>query len=192
MLAYKGFNADLTCTCGRGTFQYEIGKTIKESKSKCRNSGAHCAEYPLECLRWYPLGCGNRYFLVEASGSLDELGGTDTQLACTEITLLKELSLKELAGRAMMYMVKHPLREWEVNMQCCSVRKDKAEARNEGSMAIARGPHPKVKGAAGSVLGLIREVNGGIEEARLFEVNGNIKPNTWYTLEGREPKEAEG
>ena len=92
MLAYKGFNADLTCTCGRGTFQYEIGKTIKESKSKCRNSGAHCAEYPLECLRWYPLGCGNRYFLVEASGSLDELGGTDTQLACTEITLLKELS----------------------------------------------------------------------------------------------------
>ena len=109
MLAYKGFNADLTCTCGRGRFQYEIGKTIKESKSKCRNSGAHCAEYPLECLRWYPLGCGNRYFLVEASGSLDELGGTDTQLACTEITLLKELSLRELVGHAMMYMVNHPL-----------------------------------------------------------------------------------
>ncbi|MCF2705578.1 hypothetical protein I6E91_27085, partial [Enterocloster clostridioformis] len=51
MLAYKGFNADLTCTCGKGRFQYEIGKTIKESKSKCQNSGAHCAEYPLECLR---------------------------------------------------------------------------------------------------------------------------------------------
>ncbi|MFQ8729908.1 MAG: hypothetical protein ACLSAC_05005 [Enterocloster bolteae] len=64
---------------------------------------AHCAEYPLECLWWYPLGCGNRYFLVEASGSLDELGGTDTQLACTEITLLKELSLRELVGHAMIY-----------------------------------------------------------------------------------------
>lgn len=69
--------------------------------------------------------------------------GNDTQLACTEITLLKELSLRELVGHAMMYMVNHPLREWEMNMQCCSVRKDKAEAWSEGSMAIAEARIPK-------------------------------------------------
>lgn len=192
MLAYKGFHADLTCTWGKGTYQYELGKTIRESKSKCRNSGAHCAEDPLECLRWYPLGCGNRYFLVEASGSLDELGGDDTQLACTEITLVKELSIKELAGHAMMYMVKHPLRKWEKDMALCSVRKDRAEGQGEGSIAIARGPHPRVKGKAGSVLGLIREVDGVIEDAKLFRVEGNLNQGTWYTLVGREPKEAEG
>ena len=98
MLAYKGFKEDLTCTFGRGTFQYEAGQTIKEESSRCQNRGLHCAENPLECLRWYPLGYGNRYFLVEASGSLDELGGDDTQLACTEMTLVRELSVKEMAG----------------------------------------------------------------------------------------------
>ena len=113
MLAYKGFKSDLTCTFGRGTFQYQTGQTIKSEGSKAQHTGLHCAENPVECLRWYPLGGGNRYFLVEAAGSIDELGGTDTQLACTEMTLLKELSLKEFAGHAMMYMVKHPLRDWK-------------------------------------------------------------------------------
>ena len=39
MLAYKGFKEDLTCTFGRGTFQYEAGQTIKEESSRCQNRG---------------------------------------------------------------------------------------------------------------------------------------------------------
>ena len=31
MIAYKGFNKDLTCTMGKGSFQYEVGKTYKDS-----------------------------------------------------------------------------------------------------------------------------------------------------------------
>lgn len=62
MLAYKGFKKDLTCTFGQGIFQYEADQTMKEDSSKCQDRGLHCAENPLECLRWYPLGKGNRYF----------------------------------------------------------------------------------------------------------------------------------
>lgn len=190
MLAYKGFKSDLTCTFGRGTFQYKEGQTIKEEDSKAQRTGLHCAENPVECLRWYPLGGGNRYFLVEAAGSIDELGGTDTQLACTEMTLLKELSLKEFAGHAMMYMVKHPLRDWKRNSRMLQITEDEAEA-DENGIAIARGLHPKVKGKQGAVLGLIRDNGGLIEDAKLFAVEGEIKLDTWYTLKDRQPMEVE-
>lgn len=190
MLAYKGFKSDLTCTFGRGTFQYHTGQTIKSEGSKAQHTGLHCAENPVECLRWYPLGGGNRYFLVEAAGSIDELGGTDTQLACTEMTLLKELSLKEFAGHAMMYMVKHPLRDWKRDSRMLQITEDEAEA-DENGIAIARGLHPKVKGKQGAVLGLIRDNGGLIEDAKLFAVEGEIKPDTWYTLKDRKPVEVE-
>lgn len=190
MLAYKGFKSDLTCTFGRGTFQYQTGQTIKSEGSKAQHTGLHCAENPVECLRWYPLGGGNRYFLVEAAGSIDELGGTDTQLACTEMTLLKELSLKEFAGHAMIYMVKHPLRNWKRESRLLQIAEDEAEA-DENGIAIARGLHPKVKGKKGAVLGLIRDNGGLIEDAKLFTVEGEIKPDTWYTLKDRQPVEVE-
>lgn len=191
MLAYKGFKSDLTCTFGRGTFQYQTGQTIKSEGSKAQHTGLHCAENPVECLRWYPLGGGNRYFLVEAAGSIDELGGTDTQLACTEMTLLKELSLKEFAGHAMIYMVKHPLREWKCDRRMLQIAEDEAEADGAGHIAIARGLHPKVRGKHGAVLGLIRDNGGLIEDAKLFTVEGEIKPDTWYTLKDRQPVEVE-
>lgn len=190
MLAYKGFKSDLTCTFGRGTFQYQTGQTIKSEGSKAQHTGLHCAENPVECLCWYPLGGGNRYFLVEAAGSIDELGGTDTQLACTEMTLLKELSLKEFAGHAMIYMVKHPLRNWKRESRLLQIAEDEAEA-DENGIAVARGLHPKVKGKKGAVLGLIRDNGGLIEDAKLFTVEGEIKPDTWYTLKDRQPVEVE-
>lgn len=191
MLAYKGFREDLSCTYGTGRFQYQVGQKITSDGSKAQRTGLHCAENPVECLRWYPLGENNRYFLVEAAGSIDELGGTDTQLACTEMTLVKELSLKEFAGHAMMYMVKHPLRTWTCDRKMLQIAEDEAEADKEGSVAIARGPHPKVRGKQGTVLGLIRDNGGLIEDAKLFTVEGEIEPDTWYTLKDRQPVEVE-
>lgn len=188
MIAYKGFDSQLRARWGSGIFQYEAGKTYEEKRSKCFSGGFHCAENPLDCLKWYPLGGGNRYFLVEAAGSLDETTG-DSKIACTRITLLRELTIKELAGHGMMYMVRHPLRDWEslgIRLQIC---KDKADATGAGHIAIARGETPMVRGAEGAILGLIREVGGLIEDAKLFEVTGDIKPYTWYTLENRTPKE---
>ena len=105
--------------------------------------------------------------------------------------MLKELTTKEFAGHAMMYMVKHPLREWEGSHTCLQICKDKADAPGAGHIAIARGEAPMVRGAEGAILGLIREVGGIIEDAKLFEVTGAIKPYTWYTLENRTPKEVQ-
>ena len=52
MRVYKGFNKKIQAKHGKGTFQYEKGKTYKEEKSKTRSTGFHAAEYILDCLQW--------------------------------------------------------------------------------------------------------------------------------------------
>lgn len=34
MIVYKGFNEKVQATCGKGTFQYEVGKTYREEKAR--------------------------------------------------------------------------------------------------------------------------------------------------------------
>jgi len=186
MIAYKGFNRDLTCTLGAGTYQYVPGKTVDEERSNCARRGLHCTEYPLECFGWYSPLAGSRYYQVEAEGSIDECGG-DAKIACTRMTLIKELNVFQMAAAGMMYMVKHPLREWELQGYGYEIARDRACASQKGAVAIARGPRPRVKGAAGTYLGLLVEaLDGTILEAKAFRVGGRIRPDTWYTLEGRE------
>lgn len=190
MIVFKGFTQDLTANRGKGTYQYEPGKTYTEEKSKTRSTGFHCAEYILDCMNWYEMEGKNRFFSVEAEGSIDEEEGC-SMVVCTEITLLKELSIKEIAGHAMMYMVKHPHRPWEQNHMNAVAAYGKAQADKRKSIAIARGPHPKVKGAEGSVLGLILEPEPGkILQAKVFTVGKEGKADTWYTVTAeRELKE---
>lgn len=47
MRVYKGFNKKIQAKHGKGTFQYEKGKTYKEEKSKTRSTGFHPRERPL-------------------------------------------------------------------------------------------------------------------------------------------------
>ena len=169
MIAFKGFTEDLTANCGKGIYQYELGKTYIEEKSKTRSTGFHCAEYILDCMTWYEMDGKNRFFSVKAEGSIDEESGC-SMVVCTKMTLLKELTVKEIAGYAMMYIVKHPLRDWEKQTQNISVLRNEAKR---------------------SVLGLILESElGEIQSAKVFEVGKDAKENTWYTLtEERELKE---
>ena len=44
--AYKMFNKDLTCTKGRGRFQYTPGEWIEEPEANCVKNGFHCAKNP--------------------------------------------------------------------------------------------------------------------------------------------------
>ena len=44
MRVYKGFNKKIQAKHGKGTFQYEKGKTYREEKSKTRSTGFHAAE----------------------------------------------------------------------------------------------------------------------------------------------------
>lgn len=171
MIAYKGFNIQLESVKGNGrkeTCSFEPGKKYIEQSSKTARSGYHCCENPFECLTYYQLDGKNRFFQVLAEGDINE--DENERIACTELTLVKELGIAEFALRGMEYMIMHPSREkWQQNHMNVCVEKDKAEATTYGAIAIARGPHPIVKGVPGSILGLIIEpVLGKITEAKLF------------------------
>lgn len=176
MIAFKGFTKELT---GHGGYRFEAGKTYEEPRSKTVSGGFHCTENPFECLTYFPLGSDNRYFMVEASGDIDE--DEHERIACTKITLLKELSMKEFVGHGMMYMVQHPNRNnWKQNRRLLRVQEEQAVAESQEHIAIARGEKPKVKGKVGSILGLILEPEPGvITGAKLFVCE---KENAWYTL----------
>lgn len=182
MLAYKGFTKELTATLGKGVFKFEVGKTYTEEECKTARNGFHCCENPFECLSYYPLNGSDRYFLVNAAGNIDEDEGE--RIACTRLTLLKELTLKEVAGHGMTYMVQHPMRDkWEKDSCGIKVAKDKAEAMAKNNIAIARGKKPRVRGVEGSILGLLLEpVKGEIASAKLFVPNKQ-QAGKWYTID---------
>lgn len=180
-MAYKGLNPDRVASLGSGWKHLVPGVKYTETTSKTARSGWHCTENPFACLSYFPLGRGNHYYQVEAEGSIDE--DSREEIACTELTLLRELTLKELAGYGMVYMVEHPNRErWERDGSHIQVAADRAQAYEAGEIAIARGVHPVVCGAQGSILGLILEPEPGkIVAARLF-VPDRQQANRWYTL----------
>lgn len=182
MIAYKGFSGSLTSTMGNGKKEkcsFEPGKTYHEKESKTARSGYHCCENPFECLGYYGLDGSNRFFKVEASGDIDEDGAE--RISCTEITLLKELSVFEFALEGMRYIILHPDRKkWQQSHGNVLVREDYAEISMQG-IAIARGRNPVVRGPAGSVLGLIVEGDGGITGAKLF-IQDRAMEGKWCRL----------
>lgn len=182
MLAYKGFTKELTATKGKGVFEFEVGPTYTEEACKTVRNGFHCCENPFECLTYYPLNGSNRYFLVYAGGNIDE--DESERIACTRLTLLKELTLKEFAGHGMTYMVQHPMRDkWEKGYTGIKVAKEQAEATEKNNIAIARGKNPRVRGVEGAILGLLLEpVKGEIASARLFVPNKQ-QAGKWYTID---------
>ena len=180
MRVFKGFNKDMTCTCGHGTYQYEIGKHYTTEASKTRNTGFHSSEYVLECLSWYPLGKG-RVCVCEAGGDINEDG--EDIVSSTEITVMLELSLPEIAYEAALYMVRYQSRRWKRSGNLLSVKSDTAEVRGAG-IAIARGENPKVKVGEGGYGVLLKEEDGKITNMRLLMARAGRgkEPDTWYTL----------
>ena len=66
VIAYKGFNKDLTC---RG-FQYEVGKEYTEEEVSICNRGFHACENPFDVLNFYGDVLNNRFCEVEQSGQI--------------------------------------------------------------------------------------------------------------------------
>lgn len=67
----------------------------KTDKANCGENGFHCAENPLDCLSYYRNWRNSVYYEVEAAGDLDE-DEFDSKISCTEIYLLKRLTLEQL------------------------------------------------------------------------------------------------
>lgn len=177
MIAYKGFNKDLTCTMGRGRYQYEVGKTYKEDKAKCVGAGFHCVEEPIEVLRWYPDG---RFCVVDASGDINEDG--DDKIACTEMTVIKEVSLKQLGALECQWIMEHPDRKASRQIQNES---GKAWANR---IVIVRGKNPRAAGELGATIFLLKEEKGSsvIAEAGAFEIDGQeYMQGIYYRVDGR-------
>lgn len=168
MIAYKGFTQDLKSIMGNGkpeTCSFRPGITMMEESSKTGQSGYHCCDHPFGCLDYYGWNGQNRFFKVEASGDINEDG--KGRIACTEITLLKELSLAEMAMEEMAYMVEHPDRDgWECSHNMAHVVKDEG-ACTDGGIMIVRGENPRVSGVEGSIVGLLKDEGGMITMARL-------------------------
>ncbi len=179
MIAYKGFHKGLIC---RG-YQFVMGLN-KTEEANCRQNGFHCAEDPLDCLRYYSDINHSEYYLVNAGGDMDE-DDIDSKISCTELTIIKKLSKQEFFLHGLAYMVDHPLREWNAY-----VSKDKAVASN--GFAVVRGVDPLAKGKKGDILAFAKESPDGskIIQIALVKVDGNkIKSQVWYDVDLAERKE---
>lgn len=182
MRTYKGFTEDLKATYGNGIFQYEPGKTYREEKSKTRSTGFHAAEYLPDCMMWYGLNDKSRFFLCESGGSIDEEDGC-SMVVSTELTLIKELDLLDIAGHTMMYMVEHPQRKWISMVGGVMITNDAAYTKTGTLLAIARGERPIVYGAEGTAVGWILESEGNIIAAKVGIVGqAGIEPGVKYTI----------
>lgn len=130
MIAYKGFLPGLICR----DYQFKMGLNVTE-KANCAHNGFHCAEDPLDCLSYYGDINHAEYYIVDAGGDIDE-DGVDSKISCTELTILKRLTKKELFLHGLAFMADHPKRKWNSN-----IKADKAEAWN--GYAAVRGADPK-------------------------------------------------
>lgn len=147
MKAYKGFNSNLDCTRGQGTFHYEVGKTYKEDSAKCASKGFHCVEQPLDVLSWYD-GYGARYCEVEAGGDINEDG--DDRISCTEMTIVKEYTLEQIGLLECLWLKDHPERKPSIHV------KENFGQAYEGGIVVVRGRNPKAKGEINSAIFLIK------------------------------------
>lgn len=192
MRAWKGVSPDMR---GHGGYQFEPGGVYEEPRAKTVSCGYHCTENPFACLAYFPLGMRNRYFEVEAEGSIDEDG--NERIACSRMTFIREVTVQELAMEGMAYIIRHPDRDdWKRDSLRCIVQQDRAEASEKESIVIARGKDPMVRGREGSFLGLLREgenreiaaASAAIVGRRVPGMRGVIvKADIWYRMneEGR-------
>lgn len=176
MKAYKGFNKDLSCTRGNGKFNYSIGKKYVEEKAKTANCGFHCVEEPLDVLDWYE---GGRYCLVEIGGDINENG--NRIISCTEIEIVKELTLHELVVHECAWIVRHPQRQFSD-----MVGKESAVAERNKGFAIAIGKNPKAMGRKiGDIIAIMKYEDGACSDVGIYVIdNQSYKPNVWYDCTG--------
>ena len=177
MIAYKGFNKDLTCL----GFQFVMGLNITK-KANCHENGFHCAEDPLDCLTYYPDMNNSVYCIVDANGDRDE-DDSDSKISCTELNIIKQLSREEFFLHALAYIADHPKRKWNSIIQ-----EDKAIACN--GYTVVRGPDPIACGRnIGDILAFAKESVDGdeIELITLAKVDGEkVMPGVWYSIDLQE------
>lgn len=90
MKAYKGFNADMTCS----GFKFEIGKTYEESDAKLCEVGFHACLDPLECYHYYPPN-SSVYCEVDIEDNGEKIPPS-TKVVGKKITIVRQITLDEI------------------------------------------------------------------------------------------------
>jgi len=102
IIAYKGFNSLLQCSPNGAPFQFEIGKSYEvEGRIEACANGFHACENPTSVFEFYPPssnGSINRFCEVELEGDIDR---RDTKIAARKITIVRELTIKEMTEKAV-------------------------------------------------------------------------------------------
>lgn len=176
MRAFKGFRKDLTCL----GFQFREDKINRTEKANCAENGFHCAENPLDCFCYYSDWRNFVYYEVDAGGDLDE-DAVDSKISCTEMRLVRRLSLEEMLFEAAVYMVEHPKRRWNYG-----VKKETGMACN--GYGIVRGKNPRAAGEKGDFLLILKEEQNSpeIEEIALINIDGKRwHPHKFYDAYGK-------
>ena len=213
MKAYKGFNKDMTC---RG-FQYEIGKAYETDAADLCRIGFHACENPLDCFSHYAPG-NSRYCEVEIEDN-GQRSSEDSKVVGKKIKIGAELSTEQICKLHFEY-VRSRCAPAKTNAagdreSASAGRYGSASAGEYGSasagdygvsasrgsssagengVAAARGEHAKVRGGIGSVLVVCVEKKDSydIAEWKAAVVDGErIRPDTWYTVENGEFREAD-
>ncbi|HJB08014.1 MAG TPA: hypothetical protein H9716_09155 [Candidatus Enterocloster faecavium] len=182
MRAYKGFNRDLTCTLGKGRYQYREGVWIDETWAECGRAGLHCAENPLDCLKYYPNWDTSAYYEVEIGGDVDEWAD-GSELAATRIRLVRRLDLMGFVAASVEWIAEHPGRyASERTYGKVRVYRMRGEAEENGAV-IVYGAEPAAAGKAGSILAMVKTDGRETAGASIGRVDGTIlKPEVWYQI----------
>lgn len=176
MIVCKAFGPGLVC---RG-YKYHEGLNVCKT-AKCVRDGFHAAENPLDCLDYYPRFEGNEFWLCEAGGDIDE-DGTDSKIACTELTLLKRLDLLLFVMISLRYIADHPDRRR--NRRVCS---EVGVADRENHFVIVEGTEQSMAAKAERVGDVLGYHDWWTNQIYIVIVSGDeTKPGVWYDQYGRE------
>lgn len=84
---YKAFNKDMTCTRGRGIYQYEIGKVYEENgEANARRNGFHFCVTLEDVYRFYP-----KDSIVCEVIALGDIEGDGEAYATSKIQIVKRI-----------------------------------------------------------------------------------------------------
>ena len=128
IIAYKGFNTDLTCR----DFQFQIGETYThEGKVEACASGFHACENPLDVFNYY--NPTSRFAIVECSGEINKESNGDSKIACGSIHIKAEIGLPTLISKAVDLMLSKI--KWDTAKE--SGKGNRSAATNMGDYSAA-------------------------------------------------------
>ena len=178
IIAYKGFNTDLTCR----DFQFQIGETYThDGKVEACASGFHACENPLDVFNYY--NPTSRFAIVECSGEINKESNSDSKIACGSIHIKAEIGLPTLISKAVDLILSKI--KWETAKKSNTGDYSAAEVTGAHSVAAALGYSSKSKaGESGAIVCVYRNDDYELIHIRASKVGDNgIEAGKWYTLD---------